>query len=70
MTDLEGRVAELETRVAFQDMAIQELNEALTRQHLDLSAMGETLERIRERLREILRALPEADSRDPPPPHY
>lgn len=64
------RLTELETRLAFQEHALSELNEVVTRQTLELVDMRRQLERVLGDLR-ALRGLLQADpSGEPPPPHY
>lgn len=41
---MEKRIIELETRIAFQEMAIEELNEALIGQQRQLDRLQSTLE--------------------------
>ena len=64
------RLTELETRLAFQEHALSELNEIVTRQALELVDVKRRLERVLADLR-ALRGLLYADpSGEPPPPHY
>jgi len=64
------RMTELETRVAFQDKTLQELNEVVTRQQGEIDRLARELEALKIQLRS-LSAYPVA-SRDEetPPPHY
>jgi SlyX protein len=65
-----ARLDALETRVAYQDQVIEELNKAVVEQWNTLDALRRRIEGLQERIRDIQdRAAP--DQRDePPPPHY
>ncbi|MEN9806886.1 MAG: SlyX-like protein [Pseudomonadota bacterium] len=67
--DLLVRVEELETKAAFQEDTIRELNDALVGQQ----ARIDQLENILRRLLDEVRGLMETGSpvtEEPPPPHY
>ena len=67
---LATRVAELETRVAFQEHALTELSDALAEARLESARVHERLQRVLDELRS-LRESPFADpASEPPPPHY
>ncbi len=68
--DLERRVVELETRLAFQEQALSELNEALGALRLEAIAQTELLKRVLEDLKLSRGAIPGDPSQEPPPPHY
>ena len=68
--DLERRVVELETRLAFQEQALSELNEALGAMRLEAIAQTELLKRVLEDLKLSRGAGPGDPSLEPPPPHY
>lgn len=64
------RLVELETRVAFQEHTLAELNEVVTAQGRDLMDLRRELERALADLK-TLRGLLYADpASEPPPPHY
>jgi SlyX protein len=64
------RFIELETRVAFQEHTLSELNDVVSSQSRELLAMRLQLERALADLK-TLRGLLYADpSVEPPPPHY
>jgi SlyX protein len=65
---LERRLAELETRLAFQEHALLELSDALAQARQD-SARGE--QRLQRALSELRHAQAFSDAgNEPPPPHY
>jgi SlyX protein len=64
------RLVELETRMAFQDHLLGELNDVVTAQGRELVSLRLQLERALADLK-TLRGLLYADpSSEPPPPHY
>ncbi|MDQ0395979.1 SlyX family protein [Labrys monachus] len=67
---LTARIDTLETRLAFQDEIIEDLNQAIVAQWKQIEALTRRLARLDDRmqateLRADLAGLPE-----PPPPHY
>ena len=67
---LESRVVELETRMAFQEQLISELNDALTQMRLEAVANAELLKRMLEDLKLTRGDGPGDPALEPPPPHY
>ncbi len=67
---LEQRVVELETRLAFQEQTIAELNEALTAMRLEAAGTAELLKRMLEDLKLTRGDGPGDPALEPPPPHY
>lgn len=66
----EGRLAELETRVAFQDEALEQLNDAVVALRGEVDRLGAEVVRLRERLAAVTPS-PVGDlGNEPPPPHY
>lgn len=73
--EIEHRMAELETRVAFQEHALLELSDALAAARAEETRTALLLHRALEELRTIrttLSANPVTGdaSQEPPPPHY
>ena len=68
--DLEQRVTEIETRLAFQETTLQELNAALTDQQQQLGQMQGLLKKITEQLAEMMKHNQPNTATEPPPPHY
>jgi len=67
---METRIVELETRVAFQEHALQELNAVVARQQQEILQLRRELEALRAQIRALAPA-PVADrGEEPPPPHY
>lgn len=67
---LEQRVVELETRMAFQEQLISELNDALTQMRLEAVSSAEVLKRVLEDLKLTRGDGPGDAALEPPPPHY
>ena len=67
--DTDERLVELESRLAFQDQTIHELNEVVTRLQSEVVALTAKVETLREALD---RSTPSDPSRieDERPPHY
>lgn len=69
--NIEARLIELESRIAFQDHTIQELNDALAEARLELDQQQRVLKRVVEELKSARGAGVSIDASDePPPPHY
>lgn len=71
-TDADDRIIELETRVAFQEETLTQLNDALVSQQKQLFQLQALVHELREELRartEPLEITPR-DPRDEIPPHY
>ena len=67
---LEQRVTELETRLAFQEETIVQLNDALSQARLELGAQTGLLRRMMDDLRQSRTVQFPDPSDEPPPPHY
>ena len=73
--DLEHRMTELETRVAFQEQALLELSDALAAARDEENRTALLLHRALEELKAIRSTLSASPvtgdaSQEPPPPHY
>lgn len=72
---LEQRLAELETRLSFQEHALQELSDALAEARQEEGRNALRLHRALEELRHLRSALAASPvtgdvASEPPPPHY
>ena len=65
---LSDRIETLETRLTFQDEAIETLNKTVTEQWLKIDALTRQLVNLNERLQEAETQVPGAANE--PPPHY
>ena len=69
MTDAE-RIEKLETTIAYQDQAIEDLSKAVTAQWAEIAELKRMIGNLGERLREIADNPALAEAPEPPPPHY
>jgi SlyX protein len=65
---LSDRIDALETRLTYQDEAIETLNQAITKQWLEIDRLTRRLAEMKERLQEAERHAP--GPANEPPPHY
>lgn len=75
MSDLELRLIDLETRLAFQEHALQELSDALAAARAEEAANALRLHRLVEEVRQLRYTLAHSPvvgdpASEPPPPHY
>ena len=75
MTDLEQRLVDLETRLAFQEQALLELSDALAAARSEEAGNALLLHRALEELRQLRSAMAASPvtgdaASEPPPPHY
>jgi SlyX protein len=68
-TDLGARIEQLETTIAFQDQAIEELTSALAEHYKQIEALKRELNYLGSALRDV-EAHPALTQKEPPPPHY
>ena len=68
--DHEAHIVDLETRLTYQEAALQELSDVIVRQQKTLDSLGAQLESVRQQMRTQAQfdVLPTAQ--EPPPPHY
>jgi len=69
-TPMNERLVDLEARLAFQERALQELNEVVVRQQRDIDRLTREIEALRTQLRSVMPALVAPQSEETPPPHY
>ncbi|AZR34463.1 SlyX family protein [Xanthomonas vasicola] len=67
---LEARLVELETRLSFQEQALNELSEALADARLTGARNGELIRHLLEDLGKVRSTLFADAADEPPPPHY
>lgn len=68
MTDNES-LQNLESRIAFQEHAIDQLSDAVARQELQLEKMSRMLHHLNQRIKDLNEGQPLSDNNQPPP-HY
>jgi SlyX protein len=69
MTDA-TRLEKLETTVAYQEQAIEDLNKTILAQAAEIAQLKRLVGNLGERLREIADNPALAEPPEPPPPHY
>lgn len=74
-SELEQRLVDLETRLAFQEHALTELSDALAAARNDETRNALLLHRVLEELKQLRLAMSNAPltgdpASEPPPPHY
>lgn len=62
-------IIDLQTRIAFQDGAIQQLSDVIARQQQAIEALQKETEELRRQLR-ALQPSEVTGEKEPPPPHY
>ena len=67
---MEQRLMELESRVAFQDDAIQKLNDVVVSQQEQLDVLRNELKYLNEKVRDLTSELIATEDQETPPPHY
>lgn len=67
---LEERLTEIESRVAFQDDTIQQLNDVIVRQQQDIEKLTEELQLLKQQMQALAPSLVVDQAQETPPPHY
>lgn len=67
---LEERLTEIESRVAFQDDTIQQLNDVIVRQQQDIEQLTEELQLLKQQMQALAPSLVVDQAQETPPPHY
>lgn len=67
---LKKRVDELEIRIAHQDRAMEELNEAFSAQWRTIDDLVRKITALENRLHAVEQSADAPPSAEPPPPHY
>lgn len=69
-TELERRLTEVETRLAFQEQALVELSDALAASRVETARNAELLQRALDDLKQSRGEFFADPGSEPPPPHY
>jgi SlyX protein len=72
MTDVEEQLIDIQTRVAYQEDTLTQLNDVITRQDADIIQLKQQLRILAQRLDEISRDPAQGDTEitNERPPHY
>jgi SlyX protein len=70
LEQLNDRVDNLESQVAFQEDTIEQLNDALSQQQLMLDKMNQQIRLMAERLKQVQPSNIASEAEETPPPHY
>lgn len=69
-SDLNKILAELETKIAFQEHTIEELNQALVDQQFALDKLQQQVRHLAEKLHSVQPSNVASRAEETPPPHY
>jgi len=70
MTDMNDDIIDLQTRVAFQDGLLEELNQVLTNQQQQITRLENAMGVMRSQIETMQSTQSEGETIEPPPPHY
>ena len=68
--DMDQRLEDLETRLAFQDQELQSLNDVIIRQQQQIDQLVAQVSLLKDKLQDLAPSLVVAQSEETPPPHY
>ena len=67
---MENKIIDLQSKLAFQDETINELNEVITDQQNQLDQLREEIRLLSLRIASVAEASNTTEEKEPPPPHY
>lgn len=66
----EERIIELETKIAYQEDLLQDLNKLVATQQCQLDNLTTICNMLRDQLKEVMQSIPGEENIDAKPPHY
>ncbi len=67
----EERLEKIETKIAFQEQAVEDLNDVLYKQQQEVERLGTICDALVKRVKELSESIPEIDApANEKPPHY
>ncbi len=67
---MEKDIIDLQSKLAFQDETINELNVVITNQQNQLDQLREEIRLLNLRIASVAQASTASEEKEPPPPHY
>ena len=67
---MENKIIDLESKLVFQDEAINELNIVITDQQQQLDQLREEIRLLNLRIASVAQSAVVSEEKEPPPPHY
>lgn len=67
---MQDDIIELQTRIAFQDGVIEELNQVVTRQQTQIDRLQRQLDKLNGQVENLQQDQVVRQADEPPPPHY
>lgn len=67
---MENKIIELQSKLAFQDETINQLNEVITDQQNQLDQLREEIRLLGLRIASVAQSSTGTEEKEPPPPHY
>ncbi len=68
--DLQTRLDELETRLAFQDDVINTLSEQVAKQEMDIRELWDAKRLLHSQIKDVSHSNIKREEEESPPPHY
>ena len=67
---MENKIIDLQSKLAFQDETINQLNEVITDQQNQLDQLREEIRLLGLRIANVAQSNTGTEEKEPPPPHY